>query len=71
VGALVAIGPILVMVGIGLGIFAIEEDSPGMVFTGLGIAALGMVLTIVAFIVMRVQASKPPANAADTEGPAT
>jgi hypothetical protein len=68
VAALVAIGPILVMLGIGLGIYAIEQDSAGMVFTGLAIAGLGMVLTIVAFIVMRLQASKPASNAGDIEG---
>jgi len=69
--ALVAIGPILVLVGIGMGIYAIEQDSAAMVFTGLGIAFLGLVLTIVAFIVMRVQASNartaPAGNVGDDE----
>lgn len=56
--ALVALGPILVIVGIGIGIFAIGEDSAGMVLTGFVIATIGMVLTIVAFIAMRLQAMK-------------
>jgi multisubunit Na+/H+ antiporter MnhB subunit len=66
--ALVALGPILVIVGIGIGIFAIGEDSAGMVLTGFVIASVGMVLTIVAFIALRIQAANR--NQGDT-GPPT
>jgi multisubunit Na+/H+ antiporter MnhB subunit len=67
VAALVALGPILVIVGIGIGIFAIGEDSAGMVLTGFVIAAAGMVLTIAAFIALRLQAAKR--NQGDTGRP--
>jgi multisubunit Na+/H+ antiporter MnhB subunit len=63
--ALVAIGPILVILGIGIGIFAIGEDSAGLVLTGFVIATLGMLLTIAAFIALRLQGSK--GNPGDTE----
>ena len=66
--ALVAIGPLLVMVGIGLGIYAIEQDSAGLVLTGLVVAGIGLVLTIVAFVALRVQASQERRNPGDAGG---
>lgn len=56
--ALVALGPILVMAGIGIGIFAIGEDSPGLVLVGFVVATLGMLITIAAFIALRMQATR-------------
>lgn len=68
VAALVAVGPILVMVGIGVGIYAIEQDSASMVFGGLGIAAAGLLLTVVAFVALRLQASQDAQNPGDDGG---
>lgn len=53
---LVALGPLLVLVGIGVGIAGIGSDSPGQVNAGLGIALVGLVLTVAAFVVLRRQA---------------
>ena len=68
--ALVAIGPILVLLGIGIGIFAIGEDSAGLVLTGFVIATLGMLVTIASFIALRLQDAKRR-NPGDTGGTTT
>jgi hypothetical protein len=66
---LVALGPILVMVGIGVGIAGIGNDDFTMVNLGMGIAAIGLVVTIAGFVVLRRSASRPKLDPFDDGRP--